>query len=343
MRGASESPRPRGHPGRGVGAPGRGVQRAVRTEPTARAPRACAPRCGCGTRRPWARLRSTRAPCGADRTPPPGLRGPVRPGAGAVRAGRGRGSGPHAHHVMRTGPLRLRSACPSARVRVRCASRHAAPAADCGPHATYVVGAGPLCLRSACPGAGAGAVRRRCAAIRAGPAGGSGPRAHHVVRTGPLRLRSTCPSARVRVRYAQAVRAAPVHTRTMCSGVSRHAWGAVSLLGVRRDVGTGAGPDVPRAAAAAAPGCARCAATAPSPSSGGHRQRPSFPWTPVRAPRWAQAGRRRARHAPRAAAAPGPGACRQRRGEGGAVLGRCAVASARVSASRRAGGGSTRR
>ncbi len=237
MRGASESPRPRGHPGRGVGAPGRGVQRAVRTEPTARAPRACAPRCGCGTRRPWARLRSTRAPCGADRTPPPAFHVPERPGAGA----------------------------------------------------------------------GAGAVRRRCAAIRAGPAGGSGPRAHHVQRRLP------------------------------------HAWGAVSLLGVRRDVGTGAGPDVPRTAAAAAPGCAHCAATAPSPSSGGHRQRPSFPWTPVRAPRWAQAGRRRARHAPRAAAAPGPGACRQRRGEGGAVLGRCALAPARVSASRRAGGGSTRR
>ncbi len=305
MRGASESPRPRGHPGRGVGAPGRGVQRAVRTEPTARAPRACAPRCGCGTRRPWARLRSTRAPCGADRTPPPAFHVPVRPGAGAVRAGRGRGSGPHAHHVVRTGPLRLRSTCPSARVRVRYAQ-----AVGAAPVHTRTMWCGQdpsACVpRARPPGCGCG-TRRPWAAICAGPAGRSGPHAHHVQRRLP------------------------------------HAWGAVSLLGVRRDVGTGAGPDVPRATAAAAPGCARCAATAPSPSSGGHRQRPSFPWTPVRAPRWAQAGRRRARHAPRAAAAPGPGACRQRRGEGGAVLGRCALAPARVSASRRAGGGSTRR
>ncbi len=228
--------------------------------PSACGPRARAPGCGCGTRTPCARLRSTRAPCGADRTPPPGLRVPERPGTGAVRARRARGSGPHAHHVVRTGPLRLRSAYPSARVRARyahavraapvhtrtmwcgqdpsawaprarapgcgcgCASGRAAPVADCGPHATYVVGAGPLCLRSACPGAGA--VRRRCAAIRAGPAGGSGPHAHHVQWTGPLRLRSVRPGAgAVRAgrapRSAQPQRAAQAHTRTMCSGVSR--------------------------------------------------------------------------------------------------------------------------
>ncbi len=331
MRGASESPRPRGHPGRGVGAPGRGVQRAVRTEPL---------RLGAGAVR-TGRGRGS-GPHDADRTPPPAFRLPVRPGTGAVRAGRGRGSGPHAHHVMRTGPLRLGSAGPCTWVRVRYAQAvRAAPVHT----RTMWCGQDPsACVPPArAPGCGCGAPR------------GAQPQRPTAAHTRPMwwgQGPSACvPRARVRVRVrcagraprcAQAQRAAQAHTRTMCSGVSRHAWGAVSLLGVRRDVGTGAGPDVPRTAAAAAPGCARCAATAPSPSSGGHRQRPSFPWTPVRAPRWAQAGRRRARHAPRAAAAPGLGACRQRRGEGSAVLGRCALASARVSASRRAGGGSTR-
>ncbi|GAB2328271.1 hypothetical protein STREPTOSP366_34500 [Streptomyces variabilis] len=279
-------------------------------------------------------------PCGA---PPPGLRVPVRPGTGAVRAapvhtrtmwcgqdpsacarrarppgygcGAPRGAQPQRPTAAHTRPMWWgRTPPPAFRVpgvRVRCV-RYAqavrrdprSPSGRLRPTRAPCAADGPPPPAIRAPGYG---TRRPCAAIRAAPAGGSGPHAHHVQRRLP------------------------------------HAWGAVSLLGVRRAVGAGAGPRVPRAAAAAAPGCARCAATAPSPSSGGHRQRPSFPWTPVRAPRWAQAGRRRARHAPRAAAAPGPGACRQRRGEGGAVLGRCAPASARVSASRRAGGGSTRR
>ncbi len=237
MRGASESPRPRGHPGRGVGAPGRGVQRAVRTGPTARAPRACAPRCGCGTRRPWARLRPTRAPCDAGRTPPPAFHVPERPGAGA----------------------------------------------------------------------GAGAVRRRCAAIRAGPAGGSGPRAHHVQRRLPPRLgcrvAPRCPAGRRdrrRSRRPSRRGSCRPRVRALC----RH--GAQPLVG--RASATALLPVDARA-------CAEVGAGGPTPGPA---------CTACRA-------------------APGPGACRQRRGEGGAVLGRCALAPARVSASRRAGGGSTRR
>ncbi len=248
---------------------------------------------------------------------------------------RGGGAGAWSTASRPDGAHRPGSACLCAQVRVRYAQ---------------AVGAAPVHTRTMWCGQDPSAcdpcarVRVRCA--------GRAPRCAQAQRAAQAHARTMCsgrapsafdPCARVRVRCAgraprsaQAQRAAQAHARTMCSGVSRHAWGAVSLLGVRRSrrpsrrgscrprvralCRHGAQPLVGRASATAllpvdARACAEVGAGGPTPGPA---------CTACRA-------------------APGPGACRQRRGEGGAVLGRCALAPARVSASRRAGGGSTRR